>query len=260
MNTFYSEHGEDIIALRAFSRSRGPHYFVEVGAIDGRRFSNTLALEQQGWHGLCIEAHPRFVELVRRNRPGSTVIHAAAADHSGVAPFYADPRGVLSSLVQRDSQQLQQRNGTDSHGLERIEVPVRTLDEMLYAADAPRGMEVVSVDVEGAELAVLAGFDLSYWRPRMLIVAADDALVLAKLTYGMCSRGYRPARRVGANAIFCRNRTDALRVRLARVNQSVLHTADPFDESPRDLSIVPSAYETRRQYAARWLCHMGRAA
>ncbi|MCC6680074.1 MAG: FkbM family methyltransferase [Phycisphaeraceae bacterium] len=264
MTTFYSQHGEDIIALQAIGKSRGPRYFVEVGVIDGRRFSNTLALEQQGWRGLCIEAHPRFVDLVRRNRPGSTVIHAAASapatGSGGTLPFYADPRGDLSSLIARDERELKQRFGGDFRGLERIEVPVRTLDDMLYAADAPRGMEVVSIDVEGAELSVLAGFNLSYWRPRMLIVEADDAMALAKLTYAMCSRGYRPARRVGVNAIFCRNRIDALRVRLARVNRNVLHTANPFDDSPRDLNIVPSAYETRRQYAARWLRHLGKAA
>lgn len=254
--SFYSQHGEDVIAWKVFGRSEGPHYFVEVGVIDGQRFSNTLALEHRGWHGLCVEAHPKFVELVRKNRPGSTVIHAAASDTNGTMPFHADPRGDLSSLHIRDATEMKQRFGDDFRGFETVDVPVRTLDDMLASAGAPVGLEVVSIDIEGAELAALRGFDLERWQPRMLILEADDAKALKAYRDWLEPRGYKFARMVGVNAVFCRLRFDAARVRLARVDQTVLHTANPMDRGTVNRVIIPSAYETRSEYLLRF----GRAA
>jgi hypothetical protein len=64
-------------------------YFVEVGAHDGVRHSNTLTLEGQfGWSGLLIEANPaRFAEL-QVNRPGATCVQAVVGPHNCVnEPF-----------------------------------------------------------------------------------------------------------------------------------------------------------------------------
>jgi len=258
--SFYSQHGEDQIAWKVFGKSEGPCFFVEVGVIDGVRFSNTLALERRGWRGVCIEAHPRFVEMVRKNRPGSTVIHAAASDAAaserGVVPFHADPRGDLSSLHARNTAEMKARFGGDFSGFDVVDVPARTLDDMLAKAGAPVGMEVVSIDIEGAELTALRGFDLERWKPRLLILEADDPTALTSFRGWLEPRGYKFARMVGVNALFCRLRFDAARVRLARVDQPVLHTANPMDRGTVNRVIIPSAYETKSQYVLRF----GRAA
>lgn len=258
---FYSQHGEDIVAWKTLCDSFGPRYFVEVGMIDGLRFSNTLALERRGWRGLCVEAHPDYVGLVRHNRPNSTVIHAAASDQSAQAmPFYADPRGDLSSLVARDEEEMKRRFGHWFHGYQRVEVPVRTLDEMLEEANAPEDIELVSIDIEGGELAALRGMDLDRWRPRVLILEADDAEARAQLDDYLLPRGYHFARPVGVNAVYTRSVIDAWRVRLARVDRAVFHTAHATDQTVLDQTIIPSAYETRSQYARRLMRSFGSAA
>ena len=53
----YSQAQQDLMAL-ALSSSRNNGYFVEIGANDGKTFSNTLMLENMGWRGLLIEASP----------------------------------------------------------------------------------------------------------------------------------------------------------------------------------------------------------
>ena len=55
----YSQSGEEgIIAeiLRRIGIEQG--WFVEFGAVDGKRMSNTFALVQKGWSGLYIEGNP----------------------------------------------------------------------------------------------------------------------------------------------------------------------------------------------------------
>lgn len=260
-SAFFSQHGEDIVTWKTLSRSKGPRYFVEVGMIDGKRFSNTLAFEQRGWRGLCVEAHPGFVDFVRRHRPNSTVVHAAEPElHGKTLPFYADPRGDLSSLNPRDEQEMKERFGHWFQGYDVVDVPVRTLDDMLYQAHAPRGIELVSIDIEGGEIDALRGLNLDYWRPRILIIEADNPQALSGLGQHLTPHGYRLARVVGVNAVYTRTRLDSVRVRLARVDQRVLHTAHPTDRSIGDAWIIPSAYETRSQFATRIVRNFARAA
>jgi FkbM family methyltransferase len=243
---FYSQHGEDVIAFKALHDSTGPRYFVEVGMIDGKRFSNTLALEEAGWTGLCVEAHPGYVELVRANRPRSVVVHAGAGDRSGVTlPFYAEPRSDLSGFAQRSEAQMRERFGHWFAGFNVINVPVRTLDDMLTEANAPRGLELVSIDVEGTELDVLRGLDLAHWQPRVLVVEGNDADARQRLDEYMQHHGYRNARQLVMNVFYTRDSRTARRLRLARVDQALHHTQHPIDP-PGSHRTLPAPQTPRR--------------
>jgi hypothetical protein len=79
-----------------------------------------------------------------------------------------------------------------------IEVPVRTLDDILVDAGAPVPIDFLSIDVEGHETEVLAGFDIAHWRPRLILIE-DHVVGLAK--HRLLTRsGYRLIRRTGLNA------------------------------------------------------------
>ncbi|WP_432797356.1 FkbM family methyltransferase [Poriferisphaera sp. WC338] len=251
-NNFYSQHGEDILAHNVLTSASEPNYFVEVGMIDGKRFSNTLALEERGWSGLCIEAHPQYVDMVRQNRPGSAVIHAAASDKAGDnLPFYADPRGDLSSLQPRDESELKERFGHWFQGYDVVNVPVRTLNDMFYEAGVPQNFDLLSIDIEGGELDALKGLDLNVYRPRMMILEADDITTLHSFNNYLIDFGYRHARTVGVNAIYTRTVRDLLRVHTTRIHDNVTHTAHPIDNTVTEQTYIPSAYETRSQFASR---------
>jgi hypothetical protein len=91
-----------------------------------------------------------------------------------------------------------------------IEVPVRTLDDILTEARAPLRFDFLSIDVEGHELEVLRGFDIARWRPR-LIVLEDHVGNLEKHRY-MQNAGYRLIRRFENNGWYV---PDDTRVRVA---------------------------------------------
>jgi hypothetical protein len=64
--------------------NNAPRYFVEVGAADGLDLSNTYALEAHlGWRGLCVEANPSSLDLLRTNRPACQVVDAVVGARSG---------------------------------------------------------------------------------------------------------------------------------------------------------------------------------
>jgi len=243
---FYAQHGEDVVLWHALEASDAPRFFVEVGVIDGRRYSNTLAFEERGWRGVCVEAHPDYVELARRNRPASRVVHAAASDHEAAsAPFHAEPRGALSSLASRDEAVMRAKYGAFFSGFTTVDVPLRTLDSILRDADAPTDLELVSIDVEGSELAVLAGFDLARWRPRVVIAEANDAPSAASLCTAMSAAGYTLARVIGgANHLFAKSRADLRALRDAHVDCAYVHTRHPIDGAGPDHHVVPDPPRT----------------
>ena len=82
---FYAQWGEDRWLATHFHI---PHsgVFVDVGAGNGERGSNTLHFENLGWHGLCIDADPRNHDPLRARR-GCIVETCAVARTSGLATF-----------------------------------------------------------------------------------------------------------------------------------------------------------------------------
>jgi len=66
------------------------------------------------------------------------------------------------------------------------------MDSILAEAGFDR-VDFLSVDVEGAELAVLRGLSIARYRPRLILIE-DDVQDLSKHRY-LCARGYKLVRR-----------------------------------------------------------------
>lgn len=49
-------------------------------------------------------------------------------------------------------------------------IPVRTLDDILTEACAPRPLDFLPIDIEGHEIEVLSGFDFASRRPWLILI------------------------------------------------------------------------------------------
>ena len=184
---YYSQHGEDR-ALWDFFRGQSAGVCVEVGGFDGETFSNTLTFEEQGWRAIIVEPMPHFARKIQARRPGATLFACAA----GAAP------GETKLVIAHGAEALSTTTAKSDH-LERIRklggrteeviVPVRTLDDMLAEAGVAK-IDFITIDVEGGELAVLQGFDLARWQPRIVILENNDSKRCGALQDVMLQRGY----------------------------------------------------------------------
>lgn len=159
--------------------------FVEVGAYDPFRLSQTWHLEQRGWNGVLIEPIPSHAERLRANRTARVFEVACGPPdkHGMTVPIHTD--GALSSVKFKGT-----ANGT-------INVKVATLDSVLFDAGVSR-IDFISVDVEGFELDVLKGFSFNRFRPKlMLLEDFGQSLALHKF---MTSQHYKRVRRTGENS------------------------------------------------------------
>ena len=144
-------------------------YAVDVGANNGNFNSNTLALEEKGWLVLCVEPNPLLAEEGRKTRRLWREVACGALDED-LRKFYAYGTHPFAS----GSALYPPKPGYVS--AEDVEKPlnqhlvlVRTLNRLLEESGFPR-VDFVTIDVEGYENEVLAGFDLSIWKPAVLCV------------------------------------------------------------------------------------------
>jgi FkbM family methyltransferase len=188
MQTVFPDHAEE--RLKAAFFGTRPGFFVEVGANDPRQGSQTWALEQAGWRGVLVEPQPDLAAKLKAGRTAQVFPVACSSPENAGGTMTLHLAGMLSSLDPRLA----------VTGLKpewAIEVPVRTLDDILVEAGAPAPVDFLSIDIEGHETEALSGFSFARWRPRLILIE-DHVTNLAK--HRLLSRsGYRLIRRTGLN-------------------------------------------------------------
>ena len=167
-------------------------FFIEAGANDGFTQSNTYYFERmRRWMGILVEPVPELAERCRRLRRRSRVVQAAlvSADHAGdeIEMEYAGLMSVTADAFGDG----RERRAHVTKALERkwaertytLRVPAATLSEILDSHAGEREIDLLSLDVEGAELAALSGLDMTRHVPRHICVEArDPAAVTAMLS------------------------------------------------------------------------------
>ncbi len=61
----YSQNNEEEIILNFFKDKKG--IFLDLGAYDGINLSNTRALAEKGWKGICVEPNPNIFLKLKEN-------------------------------------------------------------------------------------------------------------------------------------------------------------------------------------------------
>ena len=253
MANYYSQGGEDYLVERMLD-GQPSGFFVEVGCIDGMRFSNTLSFEERGWKGICIEAHPDYIEGLRRNRPNSIVVQCAAGEADEAdATFYANPRGSLSSLDRSREQHFKDNYGEFFAGYQEQKVAKHRLDT-LFDRLAVREIDFLSLDIEGYEVQAMRGLDLGRYRPRIMAIEVDSKAQEAELDAVILPHGYHKSVRIDANQFYLSDKSleQPIRDKVFRVD--VIHTQHPLDGgAPRRDRVVIDTRSCRGGWFRRLL-------
>ena len=176
--------------VREFFGDNTKGFFVDVGANEPRRGSQSWHLEQSGWTGILIEPQPELANTLRAARSAKVFAVACSSPDNAGRNLPLHLAGGASSL-NRD------RMTPGAVPEKSIDVPVRTLDKILAEAGAPVPLDFLSIDIEGHEIEALSGFDFGRWRPRLLLVE-DHVSDLSKHRF-LRRSGYRLVRYTNNN-------------------------------------------------------------
>lgn len=164
----YSRNFEDVILQRVFAEVPDG-CFLDVGASMPIEDNNTYALYQKGWRGVAVEPLP-YGQVWMEARPEDVFVNAAVGEKSGTLKLQVyDGMEQLSSGAS-ETMVHWQNNGVQP--TRSMEVPLLTLDQVIaeYLPDLP--LHLLCIDVEGMELQVLKGLDLSRHRPWLVVLEA----------------------------------------------------------------------------------------
>lgn len=165
----WSGHGEDVVLRRALSGASG--FYVDVGANDPVRGSNTYLFYEAGWRGLVIEPNPELARRHREKRPRDIVLNVALGRREGEATFYYFPDSPGWSTLSEEAAKSMLAQGSRCV---KSQVRVMTLDQVLAEARPSGVVDFISIDVEGYEREVLAGLSLSRWDIKCLCIEAVE--------------------------------------------------------------------------------------
>lgn len=165
------------------SGGRRDGYFVEFGALDGIRLSNTWLLESMGWTGVVAEPNPAFASALAANRR-CHVSHACVFSRTGeTLPFIAAAEGEYSRIA----------SIADERGAPQgqIMVPTISLDDLLREVGAPAEIDFFSVDTEGSEYEILSAFPFERWSIKAISVEHNYGPTRARLLDLLTANGFR---------------------------------------------------------------------
>jgi FkbM family methyltransferase len=174
----YSHNVEEWV-VRDFFRDRRNGVFVDVGAADARRGSNTYYLESAlGWSGIAVDALEEYRASYTAHRPKTPFVVAFVGEEAGgSATMYVDADRTESSSF---SQRFAAFYATST--LTTRQVPKARLTDLLDKAGVTR-IDFMSMDIELAEPQALAGFDIERFRPALVCVEAHPPVRQALIDY-----------------------------------------------------------------------------
>mmetsp|Transcript_27023 Transcript_27023/g.65668 ORF Transcript_27023/g.65668 Transcript_27023/m.65668 type:complete len:351 (-) Transcript_27023:22-1074(-) len=170
---FTSQYGQDVWAFRnlfsSFPEVTGKQngVYVDLAAYHPRTLSNTYFLDVcLGWRGICIEADPAKAKRFKASpRPrGCLLVETCVAESDGkTIRFESHPdRGDVTSLAIRNSSEGRRVAGhwfSKVQGVPKeVELRCKTLASILKE-NGVKHVNYMSLDIEGAEPAALAGAD-----------------------------------------------------------------------------------------------------
>jgi len=153
----YSQLCQDIDVISFYKYKTGG-YFVDIGANDGIKFSNTFLLETKyNWKGICAETDPRVFNFCKKNRINSICTNKAVYKESNIKlKFNLSENSLLSGLTDFvDCHTFSLQNSQE------IVVDTISLTDLLNLSNAPSFIEYLTIDTEGSELEILKGCDFN---------------------------------------------------------------------------------------------------
>ncbi len=165
--TSFAQDGEDLVLyslLYHVLELEKPSY-LDIGAGDPVLGNNTYAFYGLGSRGVLVEPNPTLTDALKRVRPEDVVVNAGVGvTDAAEADYYViRDQWPLNTFSREEVDALRKKSNVDP--VERvIKMPLIQINRLIkdHFGKAP---DLLSIDIEGMDLAVLASMDFHAYRP-----------------------------------------------------------------------------------------------
>lgn len=150
--SYYHDLYNDLFYKEIVFANKKNGYFVEVGALDGIRMSQSYIFESVlEWDGIVVEPNPVWKEMLELQRKCNISV-AAISNENGKATFESREIPAFSGL----KSSVNASRTSDILG--EFDVETITLSNLFNKFNTPDVIDWVSIDTEGAEIDILTQF------------------------------------------------------------------------------------------------------
>lgn len=172
VNISFSQSGEDSIIkyiLDTIGRQIKNCTYLDLGANHASLLSNTYSFYSQGARGVLLEANPELARELTEKRPEDVVINKCLAEKSsGKLNFYIMNGDGLSTTDYQSAQNFIKENPS-LEITKTISVDSVTINEIITEYFPEKAPDIMNIDIEGMELAILKTTDFEKFRPLIII-------------------------------------------------------------------------------------------
>ena len=161
----YAMNNEDTTILNYFKDKKNGFY-VDVGCYHPIHRNNTHLLHMQNWSGVNIDTSQFSIDLFNFMRPKDLNYNCAISDkNENIKLFYQKELSQLSTIEKGQAEIVFQGN------IKEKEIKAFTLDEILSRDRYKNSkIDLLDIDVEGADLKVLRGLSFEKFKPELVCV------------------------------------------------------------------------------------------
>lgn len=179
----YGELYQDVFVLFMTDYKRRG-FFVEFGAMDGLRASNTLLLETKyGWTGILSEPNPRYNKVLAHNRRCKIDLRCVSDQTGATVKFQCADNSGYPGMVGHIYQESRSKGNI-------IDVETVDLNDLFAQNDAPDVIDYVSVDTDGSEPMIMRAFDFSKNHVNLWSIEHNQAAWRQEIHDIMLTNGY----------------------------------------------------------------------
>lgn len=162
----YSQNGEDLIMYK-FLKSKRNGFYVDIGAYDPNRFSNTKYFYDKGWSGINIEPENQRYKKLVSVRVRDINLNIGVGVKQGNVMFYRFLPDSLSTFSSKQAK-IYEKIGFKVESKSRMKI--QRLDYILQKYCKKKVIDFLSIDTEGFEMEVLKSNNWRKFKPRIICI------------------------------------------------------------------------------------------
>lgn len=179
MENYYQFHGECLenVNVDAVLRNYFPDYnykgvFLDVGAFEPIRISNSYHFEKNGWDVYCFEANSESIPLLKNHRKNVYNYAIYDEDKNDIEFNVVESSGWTAGFSAIElSEEISNAFPCDNKIITKITVNQRKLNTILdNELNNVNKIDILKIDIEGGELKCLHGIDLTKYRPKVILL------------------------------------------------------------------------------------------
>jgi len=181
-----SEFRQDLFVLNQLNFKKNG-YFVEFGATNGLKYSNTYLLEKKFfWKGILAEPSKSFHRELTKNRNCNVEKKIVWKNSNSKLVFCETYNPTWSTIKKYMNKDLNKRHLKKEYMVKSI-----SLNNLLEKYNAPKIIDYLSIDVEGTELDILSNFNFNNYKFKIITCEHNYTPARKKIYKLLKNKGYK---------------------------------------------------------------------